>query len=272
MNDELQNYRFCFQSYGVPVLVESNDPEILRQARITARSALLNNLTQIDAETTRQRFSLIKTNKEICKIIQNGEQMIADGPGPRFWKFFDSLVRILVAEHARSVVFVHAGAIGWRGKAIVFPGDSFQGKTTLVAELVRRGATYYSDEYAIFDSDGRVLPFARPLALRSDEGLIFETPVTAAELGAETGTEPIESRVFIFTKYDPGAVWEPEFLTPGQAIVEIVAQTIPIRVNPEFAINVLKKATGNAIIAKSPRRDAAEFAEKFLEFVDNTAF
>jgi hypothetical protein len=31
-----------------------------------------------------------------------------------------------------------------------------------VAELVRAGATYYSDEFAVLDSRGRVHPFPRP--------------------------------------------------------------------------------------------------------------
>ena len=38
-----------------------------------------------------------------------------------------------------------------RGRAIVIPGRTFSGKSTLVAELVRAGATYYSDEYAVED-------------------------------------------------------------------------------------------------------------------------
>jgi hypothetical protein len=33
---------------------------------------------------------------------------------------------------------------------------SYSGKTTLVSELIRAGATYYSDEYAVIDERGRV--------------------------------------------------------------------------------------------------------------------
>jgi hypothetical protein len=33
------------------------------------------------------------------------------------------------------------------------------GKTTLVKELVKAGATYYSDEYAVLGGDGRVSAF-----------------------------------------------------------------------------------------------------------------
>ena len=41
-------------------------------------------------------------------------------------------LQLYVAEAARRRLFVHAGAVGWRGRAIVIPGRSFSGKTTLV--------------------------------------------------------------------------------------------------------------------------------------------
>jgi serine kinase of HPr protein (carbohydrate metabolism regulator) len=66
-----------------------------------------------------------------------------------------------IAVRARSALFVHAGVVAWRGRAVLIPGASNAGKSTLVAELVRRGATYYSDEYAAIDAAGRVHPYAR---------------------------------------------------------------------------------------------------------------
>src|SRR5687767_2598740 len=62
---------------------------------------------------------------------------------------FDTLeadLRQAVAANARRSVFVHAGVVGWKGRAILVPGRSGSGKTTLVSELVRAGAIYYSDE------------------------------------------------------------------------------------------------------------------------------
>jgi len=51
----------------------------------------------------------------------------------------------------------------WQGRAILLPGRSLSGKTTLVRELLRRGATYYSDEFAVVDDFGNIHPFPRPL-------------------------------------------------------------------------------------------------------------
>ena len=48
----------------------------------------------------------------------------------------------------------------WRGREerLSVPGPSYNGKTTLIQEFLRRGATYYSDEFAVFDRrDGFIL-------------------------------------------------------------------------------------------------------------------
>ena len=70
-----------------------------------------------------------------------------------------------VAEH---FVFVHAGVVAWQGKAILLPGKSFSGKSTLTMALVDAGATYYSDEYAVLNAQGLVHPFSRMPRLRPD--------------------------------------------------------------------------------------------------------
>src|SRR6185369_13624268 len=58
-----------------------------------------------------------------------------------------------VALCARDGLFVHAGVVAWRGRAILIPGRSMSGKSHLTAELVRRGAMYYSDEFAVLNDD-----------------------------------------------------------------------------------------------------------------------
>jgi hypothetical protein len=265
------NYQFCFESYGVPVRLESNSREVLDEAIATARKALLGQAEEIDCGLAEQVFSLPTHLDGTCSMMQNGETMVTAEPEMRFWKYFDSLVRILVAEFTKERIFLHAGVVGWKGKAIILPGNSFYGKTTFVAELVRRGADYYSDEYAVLDADGLVHPFARPLSIRNDSGTITETPTSVSDLKGIEGEIPLPVGIVFFTQHVPESTPNYEYLTTGQGVVEIIAQTIAIRRNTEFAIKVLKKALSSAIIVKSPRPDAGSFARNFLEFVDNTA-
>lgn len=49
----------------------------------------------------------------------------------------ESDLQLFVAEKAHDRLFVHAGVVGWRGRAIVLPGRSMSGKSTLVAALGR---------------------------------------------------------------------------------------------------------------------------------------
>jgi hypothetical protein len=246
----------CFESYGVPVRIESNSREILERATTTAHLALLGRIIPIDCEVAEQTFSLQVSPDGICSIIQNGERMVTAATEMRFWKFFDSLVRILVAEFARKVVFLHAGVVGWHGRAIILPGNSFYGKTTLVAELVRCGAEYYSDEYAVIDEVGLVHPFDRPLSLRTDGTSVVETATSVEQINGDVGKTAIPVGCVLFSKYLPESTPDYEFLSTGQGMVKIIAQTIAIKRNTEFAINVLKNALSNAIIVKSPRPDA----------------
>ena len=49
----------------------------------------------------------------------------------------ESHLHLYVGEYASNRVFVHAGVVGWHGQAILLPGASRSGKSTLVAALLR---------------------------------------------------------------------------------------------------------------------------------------
>jgi hypothetical protein len=53
---------------------------------------------------------------------------------------FERNLRMTIALLSRKFVFIHAGAVGWRRRAIVIPGRTFVGKSTLVEAMVREGA------------------------------------------------------------------------------------------------------------------------------------
>jgi hypothetical protein len=64
-------------------------------------------------------------------------------------------------------VLVHAAVASWGRDAIVFPGASGLGKSTLVAALSLSGFRYASDELAIVDTQsGLVTPFPKPICLK----------------------------------------------------------------------------------------------------------
>ena len=187
---------------------------------------------------------------------------------------FDRMVEVLqadiqlhVAEMARNRLFVHAGVVGWGERAIVMPGRSFAGKTTLVAALLGAGATYYSDEYAAFDARGRVHPFAKPLALRDESGSrLAEQPGPLP--AAVTGQEPVPVSLVALSEYRDGATWTPRALPPGRAVLGMLANTLAARRRPNVAFTTLRQVVAGAEVIQSSRGEAEAAARLLLETAD----
>lgn len=162
---------------------------------------------------------------------------------------------LFVAARAPDHLFVHAGVVGWEGRAIVMPGVSFAGKTTLVQAWLEAGATYYSDEFAVFDRAGRVHPFARPLSIR-DGQTASTRRVPAAALGAETGTTPLPVGLVLVTVYRAGARWRPHRLTAAPALLALMRHTVAARGNPEHSMPILKQAVSGGIALSGLRGES----------------
>ncbi len=175
----------------------------------------------------------------------------------------ESDLQLYIAERARRRLFVHAGVVGWHGRAIVIPGRSFSGKTTLVAALLRAGATYYSDEFAVFDGRGRVHPYPTPLSIREGKDARGKRCPPEA-LGGHPGVGPLPVGSVVVTKYRQGARWRPRQVTPGRAVLALLAHTVPVRRRPRAAITRLRKAVSDALVLKGVRGEAEEMAESLL--------
>lgn len=175
-------------------------------------------------------------------------------------------VRLYVAEWSRRKLFVHAGVVAWEGRAIVIPGRSFSGKSTLVDALVRAGATYFSDEYAVFDDHGFVHPYDVPLSLRKDpdkppEKVRMDMPKRPG------GLKPLPVGVIAMAKYRPGARWRPRPLPPGQAVLSLLANTVAARRKPDQILTRLARIVENARVLRGSRGEAAETVGPLLAAV-----
>ena len=168
-----------------------------------------------------------------------------------------------VAEQARRRVFVHAGVVGWSGKAIVIPGRTMSGKTTLVKALVEAGATYYSDEYAVLDERGRVHPYLKPLSIRENGGG-RPKEIRPEALGGASGVKPLPVGLVVATSFREGARWRPRRLLPGRAVLALLAHTVSARSKPERALTTLRQVVADAPVIKGTRGEAAEIAEVLL--------
>ena len=259
-------HTFAFESYGVFIKITSNSADAIRKAEEVARISLLGDVTPVTDADFDHVFELDVDETGRHYMVQNGESLSHTDNEKSHYKFFDSILRVAIGEHAVGRVFLHAGVVGWRGKAIVMPADSFQGKSTLVSELVKLGAEYYSDEFAILDAEGLVHPFARTINRRTEDFQAYE--LTVEDLGGKYGKVPIPVGLVLLTGYEKGATWNPEILTPGNGLLKIIPYTLSIRFRTEFSMQVLHNITSRAIIAFGTRGSAETFAKRLLDFVD----
>jgi hypothetical protein len=257
---------FCVRTYGIRIGIRSNDPVCLKEVyrrlppewESTSKS-VVDRLYSIiiggkGPRANVRRFNLLYGDH--LRLARSGDVE----------QVFDTLERdlgLFVAELARNRVFVHAGVVGWKGSAIVVPGRSFSGKSTLIAELVRAGATYYSDEYAVFDPKGRVHPFLRPLQLRND-GERKQTKIEISELGGRPGSGSLPVGLILVSEFKQGAKWRPQTLSPGAGALALLANTVSARRKPGDALDSLQKAVAKARILKGNRGEARDLAHFIL--------
>lgn len=265
-----------FQAFGVTVGIRENNGNYLAHLAERLENILPNGFELTEENNPEHLFLITRKENGDYQLFKN-EKNVANSPTEaEFLGFVESEIRLTIAEFAVSKVFLHAGVVAWKGKAIIIPGRSFSGKTTLVAALIKKGAMYYSDEYAVLDENGNVHPFPKMLSLRGIIDDFNQVDYTAESLGGKVGVEPLPVGMILLTEYDSGfeiakngqAGFEPELLSEGQAILEIIGQTIPIRNNPAFVLQVLYKLVNRAIIAKSKRGEAEKFADLLLDFFE----
>ncbi len=185
----------------------------------------------------------------------------------KVWEALETDLELYVAEMATRRIFVHAGVVEWQGKAIVLPGKTFVGKTSLVLSLVKSGARFYSDEFAVIDQQGRVHPYLRPLSLRNAQGGPEERRLPS-ELGLACGRRPIPIGLVLSTRYRPGVAWRPRRVSKGQGVLELLAHSASARTKPERNLAVLRNAVQGAVLRKGSRPEADWTAKKILASID----
>lgn len=260
-----------FQAYGVKIGVSDEGEIYLPQIRERLDAVLPNGYEFIDERSVEHLLEAAFDANGGFRIVKNGEILIAGKNKDDFIDSAISQIRLTIAEFARDTVFLHAGVIGWKGRAVIIPASSFAGKTTLVAELIKNGALYYSDEYAVLDERGLVYPYPKMLSVRGLTDDYKQTDLTAESFGAKTGDAPLPVGMILICRFDTNAAdadFEPEILTSGQGMIEVLAHSISIRHNPKLVLKVLNKVSTRAIIAKSQRGEAKPFVAQLIKYLD----
>lgn len=251
--------RLSVLAYGVRVGIRLNDPRLaeLLMPRLPPTSKV-----EPFVEGGRAYSLLVDGDGARCSIFVDETPLVERVVPEIALRALQTDLQLHVAEMSPEHVFVHAGVVGWQGRAIVLPGRSFCGKTTLVAELVRAGAEYYSDEYAAIDAAGVVHPYLRPLSIRQPGG----TRVESLPDGARADGGPLPIGLVLVSRFRAGAEWQPVSLSPGRGVLELLRNTVPARRIPQQVMSTLHRAVSPATVIRSDRGEASSVALTILDF------
>lgn len=260
----------AFETFGLAIGIRTNDPGLLQMIR----PYLPPGLKPVSDPVVEKLYSIIGGSSpapshvlRLHLLYGNVERLARTAELAELLEILRSSVNLYVAENAPRRLFVHAGAVGWKRRAIVIPGPSFSGKTTLVQEFLRAGATYYSDEFAILDRRGFVHPFAIPLSVRSADSDRQEMR-PAEEFGSSIGVSPLPIGCVVATRYRPGGRWKRKAISKGLGVLALVGNTVAARKNPSGTLSTLSRAVANARILTSNRGEAKEVVQSVLEELD----
>jgi hypothetical protein len=206
----------------------------------------------------------------IHRLHVRGREIAASESMDELLETLESALHFEVAVGARDRLFVHAGAVGWRGRALILPGRSWSGKTTLVEALLRAGATYFSDEYAVLDPQGNVHPYPRMLSIRV-RGARRPRRVAAESLGSRSTREAWPVGLIAVTSYRGGTASQPRPLSAGEALLAMLANTVVARSQPSFALDVLGAAVTGVEAIQWTRGEANDTAAMLVECMDQAS-
>ena len=235
---------FCVIAHGVRIKFRLNDPDVVD----LLLTALPPGWSFTSESTSDLRYAVIvrRRGKGIEPAEEHqlyfGAQILCETNNVE--KMFGVLAADLhfrISVIARHRVFVNAGVVGWMGQAILLPGSAGSGTSTLVHALVRAGASYYSDMFAVVDAHGLVHPYGVPLESDPSDDPFYEVVVDGP-----TRSTPLPVALVGFTHYEPWASWRPRVISPDRGLAELTAHSVLTPINRDGVRRTLRAAVQGA--------------------------
>ena len=269
--DVANSGELCGEAFGVPVRIFVEPPALRAKLAdhlphgFNHKTAERVTRNEVGSPVAPQSFVLRWDEADSVFTTHAGdEETICTTDGQEALEQLGRDLMIHVADFAPGRVFVHAGVVACGGHGLVLPGTSFAGKTTLVAELVRAGAVYYSDEYAVVDAHGLVHPYTRDLQMRRP-GMAPQHGLSPASLNASVGVEPLRIRHVLFARFLSGSTWKPEPVSRGMAVLEMLTHSIPVQRTPARVMSALGAMVAGAQSWRSDRDEFSTIVPRLLE-------
>ena len=161
-------------------------------------------------------------------IEKSGAPVGTANSRPACLDFLQGALPLAVAEFSREMVLVHAGAVAFGKCGLILPGHSGSGKSRLTRSLSQRGATLYSDEFAVISPDGLLHSFPRWTKNRRGQ-----SDSTDQEMYPPPSS-PVPISLVLFLRFEAQQTrLALSHLTSGQACMKVLEHTPCARTRPQ---------------------------------------
>lgn len=256
---------------AVPVLLRVDGPELLRHL-----SACYGRSRRTAAEGPPLEARLARAD--------GSWQIAVDGREPRREASTEEALRALNHELLQALMarrrehyYVHAAVLEHGGRALVLPGLSRAGKSTLALALLQAGARYLSDELLCLAADGRALPVPRAPKLRDECVAYFPRLAPACVGHGEARFVPFEALpddvlaapapigTVVLPRYAPDGSDRPRAITRGAAALALARSSLNFGAHRarslDWLAELLAEARTFALDWRDPHASAAALLE-----------
>lgn len=201
---------------------------------------------------------------EIVPSSSDEPLVIVDGVGSvGGWDRVESELALFASERLADLVAVHAAVIVKEGRALLVPGVSGVGKSSLCMAAIAAGAQVLTDEYALVDPiSGLVTGWRRPLRVRRRQG-----GVDRLNLAVESHPVPVGLVALVRHEPDNKAGWGP--IPASEVVLGLLANTVCARSRPDEAVDAALVIGRTAPGVGGGRGEADEAIRKLLALLVN---
>jgi hypothetical protein len=203
-----------------------------------------------------------------ASAAEEGPRIVDPDWAPR--EVYHEAIKLLMRVRT-DLVWIHAGVAAWQGRAFLFVGPSGQGKSTLVAALLERGWSYFSDEIGAIDAEtGCALPFPLLPRRRVHDGALLppedllairRLPKVDVEFSPEAiGRQPLPIARICFLRFEPKSTAVSEQpVTPAESVLDLLRNSLALEPDRKREIASLAQLVGRVPSARLsyPSADAA---------------
>lgn len=194
---------------------------------------------------------------------------ISIGPDSELTSITQAITKALINAQAGKLLLFHAGAVCHpeTGRSLVFVAPGGTGKTTLARTLGTRYG-YLTDETVAIDRELRILPYPKPLSIRTQPGTA-KTEHSPDELGLlPAHADPKLARLVILERDDTHGQ-HPSVTEMGllDAIVELAPQTSSLHLLPNGLQRIAELVAVTGAILKVRYTEATALAPLVDEWI-----